>query len=220
MKCQCVAMKVMPAFHHRACTSKSLVCEKYVVLENCLSLNLNWKTALTPREEQGEIVRDGRTERLLTEGKTHISVLLLQSMETPESAEHTRTHIHIGTHIHTSQIQLQHCEMKEKFFSLQHFQLNYCSEFVCMRVCVCVCVHAWVSLCVWLRACVCLCVWLRVPVCMFNRRGVCIWVLALMASRCAARATEAWRERVYVCVCVSEYVCVLASLMSPCIISG
>lgn len=31
---------------------------------------------------------------------------------------------------------------------------------------------------------------LRVPLCMFNSRGVCIWVSALMASRCAARATE------------------------------
>lgn len=98
--------------------------------------------ALTPRKEgvggEEKIVRDGRTDLLLTEGKIHISVLLLLSKETPESAEHTQTpsYTHTPTHTHahplthTSQIQLQHCEMKEKFFSLQHFQLNYCSEFV------------------------------------------------------------------------------------------
>lgn len=103
--------------------------------------------ALTPRKEgfggEEKIVRVGRTDLLLTEGKIHISVLLLLSKETPESAEHTQTpntHLHTHAHAltHTSQIQLQHCEMKEKFFSLQHFQLNYCSEFVHARVSGCV----------------------------------------------------------------------------------
>lgn len=68
--------------------------------------------ALTPRKEgfggEEKIVRVGRTDLLLTEGKIHISVLLLLSKETPESAEHTQTpnythtpYTHMHTHSHT-----------------------------------------------------------------------------------------------------------------------
>lgn len=63
-------------------------------LENCCSYSLNGKAALTPREVPGEIVRNGMTERFLSGGKTHISVLWLLSMETPASAEHTHAHAH------------------------------------------------------------------------------------------------------------------------------
>lgn len=61
--------------------------------------------ALTPRKEgfggEEKIVRVGRTDLLLTEGKIHISVLLLLSKETPESAEHTQTPNYTHTLTHT-----------------------------------------------------------------------------------------------------------------------
>lgn len=61
--------------------------------------------ALTPRKEgfggEEKIVRVGRTGLLLTEGKIHISVLLLLSKETPESAEHTQTPNDTHTPTHT-----------------------------------------------------------------------------------------------------------------------
>lgn len=85
---QCAVKEVMAAFHWIAQQVNHPFVGNNVVLENCLSLNLNWKAALTPWEERGEIVRNERTERLHRR-KTHISVLLLLSMETPESAEHT-----------------------------------------------------------------------------------------------------------------------------------
>jgi len=67
-----------------------------------LEFEFELKSGINPRRRAGrgeEIVRAGRAESLLAEGKTHISVLLLLSMETPESAEHTHTHTHVSDSI-------------------------------------------------------------------------------------------------------------------------
>ena len=207
MKWQHAAVEVMAAILQRVCTTKSSVLRKIMWrLETAWVLNLNWKAALTPREERGEIVRDGRTERLLTEGKTHISVLLLLSMETPESAEHTHTHTHTHTRTHWH-VSDSITALWDEGEILQPSALPIKLPSVCVLTRTSDSVH--VRCCCVTR--VYLGVWLHVPVCMFNRRGVCIWVLALMASRCAARASEAWRLRVYVCVCVCVCVCVSLS---------
>lgn len=66
-----------------------------------------------------------------------------------DTQRHAHTYTHMHTHSHTRlRFNYSIVRWRRKFFSLQHFQLNYCSEFVHARVSGCVwrCAHACVLL--------------------------------------------------------------------------
>lgn len=196
------------------------------LFENCLGLNLSWMLALTPRKEgfggEEKIVRVGRTDLLLTEGKIHISVLLLLSKETPESAEHTqtpnythtpthtctRTHTHVSDSITALWDEGEILQPSALPIKLLLWVCACTSVGLCVTVCTCLCVATQVvRVCV--SDCACHCVCLTVEVCVYGSR--------LWWRRAALQGPLNRDEPVCVwCVCA----CVSVSLMSPCIISG
>jgi hypothetical protein len=84
--------------------------------------------------------------------------------------------------------------------------------YVCMCLCVCVCMCC-IFVCMYVFVCVCVCMYV-----LYFRMYVCVCVCVCMYDEPLQRDISAWMSKsahLYVCVCVSECVCVYVCMMNP-----
>jgi len=90
----------------------------------------------------------------------------------------------------------------------------WAAEYVCVYVCMCMCVWERENMCVYVRErmCVCVCVrermYVRESVCVWEREKICVWERECVCVWEGKRMCVCERERECVCVCVCGVVCV------------
>lgn len=107
-----------------------------VRFKNCLGLNLNWKAALTLKRgaRWGEkIVRDGRTERLLTEGKNTHFLFYWNSW-----ISWTHTHTHVSDSI--TALWDEGEILQPSALPIKLLLYVFMSASLCVTACTCMCV--------------------------------------------------------------------------------